>query len=148
MAAVNFDNVFSADYDSYKVICKVNTSTSLAILARFRTSGSSNTTLNYRQQDTTYSGATLSTSRGSFGSSIQIGNTAPRRQFQSFEIINPFKAEDTGFLAFSVEDYGDTPLGRISSGGFRGTTVFDGIELFTSTGTITGTIDIWGYKFS
>ena len=140
-SAISLNDVFSATYDNYKIIFIVETSsTDSNIQIRLRASGSDNST-------SVYNSATSTTSSLN-QTSWSLNPTTTLQKFYSFELYYPKAAKNT---------YIKNVTGMFESGGayvaaseyvgyFRNTTSFDAISFISSTGIITGTISIYGYK--
>lgn len=138
------DSVFSATYKYYRIIADLALSVSTNLNLRFRTSGSNNTTSNYK-----YVVDVINTSETS---DIDADTTASTGRLTSsnvdtvtviIDVFNPFEAKITtvNFDVNSVD--GNLHYGNVV---FNGTTSFDGISIYPSSGTITGTITVYGYK--
>ena len=146
-ATFTVDNVFSATYDYYKIIC-TNTSGSgsaAQININFRTGGTSNTaaSYNYAGQARLYSSATSDFSNAAAGSNAFIWRTNGGVWSGELDVYNPYAAQRTWFTGAKMDTYEAGTVG----GFFDNTTSFDGF-LITNTGStnIAGTVKIYGYK--
>lgn len=146
-SSVALNSIFNANYSHYKVILSYNPSTTLGIQLRYRTGTTDNTTSNYRSKAIYLSGS--STVTGAYGGTdsvnylTSINPDANERVDISLDFYNPFETLTTHFngqFAISNNRFG------ISSGDFNTTTSFDGFNLIPSTGNITGTAQVYGYK--
>lgn len=138
----SFNNVFSADYKNYKVIIFGSSSVGTTFSMRYRTAGSDNTTSNYDTQRNSIAGTTSTSFRNLAADvlPLSLGNEGAWTFF--IDISNPFETLST--FAFSLMTAG---VGNETSGSrFSATTSFDGFTFFPASGTITGTMSIWGYK--
>lgn len=147
-SGVEIDSCFSSTYDNYRILFNVTAlaSSPNSLNLRFRTGGSTNTTSNYGSafRYTPYGGGS-----GGWGGS-SLSNTsaylADYSNYQAvtvFDIFNPFASQKTHVLYLH-----NLASGYVFNGGalFDSTTSFDGIRLYPDTGTITGTVSVYGYK--
>ena len=146
-ASFSVDNVFSATYDYYKIIC-TNTSGSgsaAQININFRTGGANNTaaSYNYAGQARLYSSATSDFSNAAAGTNAFIWRTNGGVWSGELDVYNPYAAQRTWFWGAKMDTYEAGTVG----GFFDNTTSFDGF-LITNTGStnIAGTVKIYGYK--
>jgi len=148
-ASVSFDNVFSATYDNYLIhIANTGSTTAVDVIMRLRASGVDNSSANYSrsslyQSSTTVSGQLLTSQTSWIGVSSAIST---QRQFSQLTVFNPFAAQYTA----AIGDLVDTPNGSTNQSrrgfGTTVTTSYDGFSIIPNSGTITGTIKVYGYK--
>jgi hypothetical protein len=144
-ANFSVDSIFSSTYANYKIII-VGTSgggTAASIKLRFRTGGTTNTTSNYSggRNSTIYStgGSEIDTSNND--SSMTLGRTDSNGGWWlSFDCLNPFESQ----LTSAIGGHTDVSRGGASSGPFKGTTSFDGINIFGGA-NLAGSYYIYGY---
>ena len=146
VSSVSIDDVFSATYDNYAIIGYLSTSTSVDITYRLRTSGSDNTASNYQRQLIQASSTSVS---GLRQPNVTLGTLVYSSTAQSaFNtlITQPFLSGVTTFNTSSIQQLGAS-LNYVSEvGGFVGSQSFDGMSIFVASGTMTGTIRVYGYK--
>ena len=150
VSSVSLNDIFSTNYENYLIQMHVEGSAFQTGSIRLRVSGSDNSNATYD-----YAGQYQSS-----GSSVwqNIGSGASQtswlgfmygtngRQFNTFEIPNPFSANRTLFSAITHEP-GASSLTVWRSGQFRATTSFTGISFINSgSTTFSGTIRIYGYN--
>jgi hypothetical protein len=155
-SAISLNSCFSSTYDNYKIL--INTtgmSTNLECRFRLRSSGTDASGSNYSGGGfynyssgatvggLNYNGATFYT----FGGAGTILNSAaPARNLFVIDISKPFIASETMWNSFiSNQDTGGfraTIQGNLHDAGIS----YDGFSIFTSTGTFTGTITVYGYR--
>jgi hypothetical protein len=146
-ATVNIDNCFSSVYDNYRIVFSGNGSSHNEISARYRVSGSTNSTSNYNWQFTARESSGAATNTGVNADRIFLGLTGATKGSLTIDVLEPFKTTYT--TCNSINSYMSVGTNNglfISGTQFNGTTSFDGISFYMSTGTITGTIKIYGYK--
>lgn len=142
---------FTSTYRNYKVIFIITTGTaSASTKMRFSVSGTDDTNSLY---STAFPG---SRTNGTFApitsaaqSSADIGrieNNSTQVQTQVFDIMNPQVANRTGFgVAGMIQD--STGYAGVAGGGAHDSnTQFDGITFFPTSGTMSGSIAIYGYS--
>lgn len=148
-ATVNIDNCFSSAYDNYRIVFSGNGSSHNEISARYRTSGSTNSTSNYNWQYTARESTGAGTNSASNTDRIFLGLTGATKGSITIDVLEPFATTYT--TCNSINSYMSVGTNNglfISGTQFNATTSFDGISFYMSTGTITGTIKIYGYKNS
>lgn len=153
-AGVRLDGIFSATYDSYRIIMAVPTTSAAAdyLYFRFTTGGAANFTNAYYngsmyiQAGTLGSwsnGATASTYSGRVGYFAGDGAT-----YVAFEIHGPFSSSTKTNVLFQSKYFATQNTIITGAVGFNGTTSFDGI-LFggeAGSGAPTGTMQVFGYR--
>jgi hypothetical protein len=145
-STVSLNNCFSATYQNYRVTMTTVASVASNIAIRYRTGGTDNSTSNYTNTGV-YAGAgvAVASEATSGNASIAIGVTARARRCRVFDICLPFAADRTFLSGINTEaDDGASNI-YIAASLFQGTTSFDGFSLLPNTGTITGTIRVYGY---
>jgi hypothetical protein len=149
-STVSLNDVFSSTYDNYKVLMNITGSTTNQNVGmRLRVSGADNSTANYGQQLMDAASNILSGSRDSGQTSFAriAGAQSGKNQLFLLDIAYPFQTEITTAHTFRMVDAG-TSSAQISYivSGFVATTSFTGFTLIPGSGTITGTIRVYGYK--
>jgi hypothetical protein len=141
-STVSFDNVFTSTYSNYMINISGVTSTDNFINMRLRVGGVDSSASNYAyQRDSSFSStSSLSTntaqsfwnvSRGNTtGFSSQINVYAP--QLAQLKLVNSNGGHQGQFTRVA----GANSL----------TTQFDGFSIYPASGTMTGTIKVYGYK--
>jgi hypothetical protein len=142
----SLNNIFTSTYENYFIALNI-TSKSVTSYTNFRlrASGSDNTTSNY-QTIASYAQVNAGTAGDSKlpnGTAYQLNDAGDL--MQTFYIMNPQTAQNTVLLGtqtvFKIAS--DFYSGRVS-GYFNATTSFDGLTVFPTSGTMTGTIRVYG----
>lgn len=146
VSTVSLNDVFNSTYKNYRIVLNVETlSTTLNISSRFRTAGSDNTTANYNYLLNTNNSSIQTDAFNSDRSqtSALIKSAGVTSQYFVLDVMNP-KAT---FIT-TVTGQGNELLSNLLTFGFGFglTTSFDGISFIASTGTITGTVSVYGYN--
>jgi hypothetical protein len=146
---IRFNNIFSATYDNYFVDYNVNTSASNPVsLMRFLTATDTPTT-GTTYNNTGFSNAVgfLNNYAGNNGSTILAGISSGSNGSNSLiRIMNPFLTTPTGTSANVLQHDATTRYDQFISE--QTTRSFPGFQIATSTGTVTGTIRIYGMRNS
>jgi hypothetical protein len=145
-SSVNIDNCFSSTYDFYLIQAQITgTSAGSYIYNRMRSGGTNNTASTYSSVNTY-----VQWSGGGSGwdpaASVSYGVCGYLRtvdqQAMDIRIMNPFVAQYTVWTNQMPD-----PTYKNDFGGIHATkTSFDGISIYPSGGTITGELNIYGYK--
>jgi hypothetical protein len=148
VTSFSIDNVFTSSYENYHLVVTFDKSvTTGAPTFVFRTSGTDNTTSNYYSASyfMQIDGATTGTNKYSATTSFGLSDGAGI--YSSYWVFKPqlsnktfFSSTKNGFTYSTQFFTGDT------SGLFNATTVFDGFKISVPSGTMTGTIKVYGYK--
>lgn len=151
-ATVNIDNCFSADYDQYLVLRKYSgTGAGANVSLRFRAAGSTDTSANYDIQQFYSSGATTSGYQDLGGTSWpnHLGQTETADTgFTLVKISNPFTTVVTTGWAFNAFGLSSNITQYRIVGQLDTVTSYDGLTFFASSGTITGSVTIYGLRES
>ena len=147
----SFNNCFSATYQNYLIVMNVlSSSADDPLLFRMRASSTDASGSDYdRIQLITYSPGTLVEAVNN-STSGRIGGIS--QNVQSAVILNinrPFDAAPTMLLSNESWYNGNDAMRMINNGNVHNvSTSYDGITFFCSSGTLTGTIRIYGYSNS
>lgn len=151
-SSVNVDNVFSAAYTHYLLTRNIQgTVTDENINMRLRVSGADDSGANYRAQEVFASSTTVTGSRvtGDTFWRYPIGRqSSAQHGFGMMRLSNPFEAvRTTGW-----GDWGDTVTGniRLDRHVFAHdlASSYTGFTLIPASGTITGSVTVYGLKES
>jgi hypothetical protein len=142
----SLNNVFTSTYENYFIALNITSKSATSYTNfRLRVGGADNTTSNY-QTISSYAqinAASAGDSKLANGTAYQLNDAADL--MQTFFIMNPQTAQSTVLLGTQTvfKIVSDFYSGRVS-GYFNATTSFDGITVFPTTGTMTGTIRVYG----
>jgi len=144
-SSVSLNGVFSSTYDTYLINGIFTASTSLGLRFRYRVAGSDNSTANsyITSRLINYDNATSAASADTDSFGITVNDIQTHGRF-TMTVYDPFTA---------IQTYADISLGRAENTLMSRTftrhtqaTSYDGISFIASTGTITGSIKIYGYN--
>jgi len=148
VASHSVNNVFSATYTDYRIIVVgKNDTTDSGLNFRVRANGTDLTTSTYAflninadvssgpSRDASYSNA-----------NVGLGEFNDNRAQCVIDISSPFLTERTTGTSRIASDTGAT-LNQVSNSFVvKNTTSYDGFTIYPGSGTITGTVSVYGYK--
>jgi len=151
VSSISLNDVFSATYDSYLMIWSVDGSTTATTLSwRARVSSTDNSSSNYsfgNWGNNSESGSIIF-NQGTLTTSLDLGavkSGSEVNQGQMF-VHNPFssskRTQANGSYVFTDTNY----RGRNFAGSLSVTTSYTGFSMLVASGTITGTVRVYGYK--
>jgi len=145
-ATVNFNNCFSATCQNYLVIVNVTGTSAQDITLRLRASGTDATT-NYTRQLFRADGAGLTGAKTSPGYWDSGATRTSGRSFNLINIASPFEAAETSYFA-NAQDPNTGAVVDIRCGQNTNATSYDGLSVYITAGTMTGTIRVYGVQNS
>jgi hypothetical protein len=144
-SAVNVNNVFSATYANYMVVADyVGSAATAGMSMRFRVSGADNTTANYNTQTLYGSGTTAAAVRATGQTSMNFTDSSTGGNFSTVNVINPFATAKSLVGGYGLYNSDAGVEVQQKMGVFTATTSFTGFSLIPSTGTVTGTVRVYG----
>ena len=150
VASQSINNVFSTTYKTYKILIDYIPSTSLTFNMRYRVGGADDTTNNYTRLQLFADGSSVLTNRTPLSTSLTIeGSTTTNRRLFEITLVNPASASlnTGGFSLAAIEYNSNTGVFILNQAySFNATTAFDGFSIFTSTGSITGSVSTYALK--
>jgi hypothetical protein len=145
-SSVSLNGCFTSIYDNYKILINISSaSASSSVFMRLRASGTDNSGATvYQRSGYASTPSSLSNSYAAASSWFVGALNNGVSQKVPMEILDPFKTIATaGYLTtFDQPTNNSNGLNMVHIDG----TSFDGFTLFTGTGTITGTVSVYGYK--
>jgi len=147
VASVNIDSLFSSTYDNYRILISSSRSTNGNLRIRLRSGGSTDTATNYGDQFVGGAGTSVSAARSSSVSSWSVGYAfSTSRGTSSVELFGPNLNAATQFFSTSQTGSGGNAENVTYSGNNTTTTQYTGLNFFTDSGNLTGTIRVYGYR--
>jgi hypothetical protein len=149
--SVSFNNLFTSNYLNYKVTININASSTGTLQLRYRTSGSDKTSALYYSSGYQLNRAGTGVSRGAdTTTSISLGQISgdiPTIPKFNLEIFSPEKSSEvTGLIHTSLNQDNSQTYWISQSSLFYALETHDGFTIYPSTGTLSGTVKIYGYK--
>lgn len=147
VSSVSVNNCFSGDYEHFKILVRATASTSSTLLMRLTSGGTQDTTTNYNYiYDWIYSSSSYIATSAS-QTSFFAGNTETTGCAYDCTVFSPFAAAPTGFQSnASMKVSSTAPQGLQAYGGHSLSSSYDGLTIYPASGTITGTVSVYGYK--
>jgi hypothetical protein len=155
VSSISLNGVFSADYDNYRIVLQITngSASDVEISLRMRASGSDNSTSNYRYGflGGRTSDGNVSCAAGNGVTQFLLGKTPSGggnpRLAAGLDFFAPQISSITGLVGSSFRMANGTEFFGSAGGGiFDATTQFDGFSLFPASGTITGSVSVYGYR--
>ena len=146
VASQSLNNVFSATYDNYQILLDLTGSTTDGASIKLRASGtdtSTNYSRQYQYADNTSALDGRVTGQSSWGA---IDYTSTTRSLVSYDIFNPFLTRATGMVGINMSKYPTAQTLAINAYGQDSSTSFDGFSIIAGSGTITGSVSVYGYN--
>jgi hypothetical protein len=145
VASQSINDVFSATYDNYKIIFVGSASTVISINFRLRVAGVDASGSNYIRQrilaDSTSVAGARTTAVAYFPGDVEFDPST-----QIIELANPAKASKTAFNTQGLIITGGNTNLILTAGQHDLSTAYDGFSIIASSGTITGTVSVYGYN--
>ena len=149
-SSVSVNNCFSATYTNYRVMIELTASTDTANTGlRLRVSGADDTATNYAQWGW-YAGSITAAAINSTGLTSWVAPFAGSniRGMAAYDLSCPGIATTTTALA-QIGQVISSQVTNVNVVLRHGaSTAYDGITFFTGTGTITGSLRVYGYRNS
>ena len=149
VATQSVNDVFSATYDNYLIMLGLTGSTTNQdVSMRLRVAGADNSSANYNrslfgQASTTLTGQRL-TAQTQFASVANVESGT--KSYAQLTMFNPFLVQTTALISEAFEIPNGNISQRLVMYGTTVTTSYTGFTIFPASGTITGTISVYGYK--
>jgi hypothetical protein len=146
--SVAIDNVFTSEFDVYKVFIRQGNSTNAGLNLRLRTSASADiSAANYNNQWFQANNTVLQSGRVT--GQVEINITGARTGgdgFTELTIAYPFNSDRrTQFHALNV-DTGDTLLVNSNVSQYTATTSASGFRIFVGAGVNSGQLEVYGFR--
>lgn len=145
IASLSMNGVFNAAYDSYLVLYDLTFSATANMNMRMRLAGVDNASAAYDRGSVWNSTTTPSASHTTGQTSWNWGSKTVFRGQMTF--LTPGTAATTGVSQVGMEfdPTGPTMLAMTGQLAHRVSTAYDGFTIFPGSGTMTGTVRIYGY---
>jgi hypothetical protein len=151
-SAISLNSCFTSTYDNYKIMFNVTSASSNNYpILRLRASGTDNSSSNYNfgiiERNTT--NTTVTGYAGNSSTSFQLGYCLTAGASNTVDLFSPFATDYTSYLMTGTTKnatVSSANYGEWKNGGTSVTTSYDGFSIIAGSGTITGTVQIYGYK--
>jgi hypothetical protein len=146
--SISLNGIFTSTYDHYKVEIYTTAASTAVLRVVLRSAGTDATAANYDYTllyaNSATPGSATVAANANWTLNASISSTVMKH---NLELTNPFLASMTTAIGRSVA-YASAvaPLIGNFGGGHRLSTSYDGLTFTTSTGSLTGTIRVYGYN--
>lgn len=144
-ATLQINGIFSSLFDNYMLVMRISGSASNdALYLRFASGGTTTTDSNYTYQYISVLSTTVGAGRFGSQTAARIGNSDnEHRGGDAIFVFGPFLSQPTAIR--NVHVYGEAGAGIVEFVSTHTTaSSYDGIWLQSGSGTITGTITVYG----
>lgn len=151
-ASVSVNNCFTSTYANYRVLINISAATANAdFYMRYRVGGVDATGSDYVTQRIQQSGGTVSGS-GTGATQAYIGilsNPYPTASATTIDVLDPQIAAWSKIMgSYMYQDSGTSVYNHYISVVHRAATAYDGFSLIPSSGNVSGTVRVYGYRNS
>jgi hypothetical protein len=144
VSSVPLTDVFSTDFDSYKIVVNGGVGSAAALLSCQL--GATTTGYYWAHNYYTYAGSTGASAGSNSANFSRVGVISTTVLSSNFDLVNPFLAKNT-IVNYSYVDPRTNGEAGAGGGFLNNTTSYTGFTLGVSSGTITGgTISVYGYR--
>ena len=147
VTSVSLNGVFTSTYENYRIVMSGTGSVSQNLQIRFRIAGTDTTATNYAYQRLLVNGTSAGAARTTAANQATIGGTDTIWGINLLDLSNPQTTVTTAMRAYGAFSASGAYL-QDAAAGYSLTTSFDGITYFPDSGTMSGTIRVYGYQNS
>jgi len=149
VSSVSVNNCFTSTYANYRIIMRfLMSATTAELRSRLRFSGTDNSTASSYQRSGYLASATtsLAVNGGALDYLFHGATSSSGAHYLWYELMSPAITESTAMMSNFFQGTGNLSYGHqaLHTQG----AAYDGITLYVSSGTITGTLRIYGYRNS
>jgi hypothetical protein len=143
-SSLSLNGVFSVDYDNYMVSVRHVSSTDTALFARYRASGVNADAANYTDQAIDANGASINGFRSTSQTGARYGvMSSSQRGGDTIYVYGPALAQPTASRNVDAGAQSNAYIGdRAATHSLS--TAYDGLTLYTGSGTFTGLVSVYG----
>jgi hypothetical protein len=152
-SSISLNNIFTSTYDNYRIVIKSTVSANATLKSRWRVSGTDNSDAEYEQADFVQRGNNTNGQiwGGITNNQIELATAmSGQESFLVIDVNDPALAVKTrALIHVSSGQSGSSDIVLFTTAHRHDVaTAYDGLSYFPNTGTITGTIRVYGYKNS
>ncbi len=149
VSSQSINDVFSATYDSYKVLIRLTSTSALTnVFLRYRVAGADSTAANYFYMcnlDNYTTGTTPFTATNATQYNLYQRNTTVSSD-SDLTFHNPFTSQKKTVLGNSFAENNSVGYGGAWTGYMNVTTSFTGFSIIGESGTLTGNLAVYGFN--
>jgi hypothetical protein len=148
VSSVSLNGVFTSAYENYRIVMSILGSTASGAFARLRASGTDNTTSNYSYQFISGSTTTVSGAGATGVDYLEMASAITQNGIHVFDFFAPQLATATQIIGAWQNFTSSAPFVRQVAASHNVASAFDGLTVYPQSGTMTGTLRIYGYRNS
>lgn len=147
-SSLSVNGCFTNTYENYLMLLNYTPSNgSIGFNGRLRSSGVDVSGANYSYNQSIFYAATFVVATNTGQTYINlIDQTASVPNSLTLTVFSPALAVATGFQVHGSRNYSTSPSNYLGHGGHSLATSYDGFSMYPTSGTITGTIRIYGMR--
>jgi hypothetical protein len=148
VSSQNVTSVFSANYTNYRIMLSAIGSTTVQnVTLRLLLATTPNSAANYRRQILDAGASTPSATRTPGDTNWRLGRVfSTNKQMAWADMFFPFETAKTQFWNFNASQTDGDILWTSEACSLDVTTSYDGFQLNVASGTITGSVSVYGYN--
>ena len=149
VSSQSINDVFSSTYNNYKIVIHYDGSADAALRMRLRVSGSDNSSSNYGLATWNVRSGAQAAGGGFTETSWALTDAggSVRRSGVSIDVYDPFNTANTSMTGLSAQPNGfSSQFVFMTGGSLSVTTSYTGFTIYPASGTITGTVSVYGYR--
>jgi hypothetical protein len=140
------DNTFTTTYDNYRMMFQGVASTNNDLNIRMRAAGVDASGANYNAQFVLGNGTSVSAARSANATSGRLFEILVANCIASIDIYNPALAVATSMFTSMGARPNSSIAIKIETTGHTLETAYDSMTFIPTSGTITGSVQVYGYK--
>jgi len=146
VTSLSLNGVFTGDYDNYLIsIAPITASGTVGLRYTWRALGTDATGSDYYEQRIVADGSSATGARNGPSTSTRISTISTGRQGYSFHAYGPYLAQPTAARSVTIDSQSSALIYDIASTHGLSTS-YDGITIYPASGTLTGTVHVFGYE--
>ena len=147
VSSVSVNNCFTSAYENYRITIVGTGSADQGMNLRYRASGADDSGANYRRQALGADSTTVYGDRATGTTFALVGNFTPDRGSLAMDVFSPNLAVNTTHFSHITARGGGALINmQILNGALSTSTQYDGFTIYPASGTITGTLRVYGYQ--
>jgi hypothetical protein len=144
-SSVSLNGVFTSTYDDYFLTIASSGGSAVDMRMRLRAAGVDESSSNYARQRFNCFSTSGDSERSTAQTSVDFGSAVSSKSNIILTLFKPKVAETTTFISTCTINV-SSPQFLLYSGGLNNSTSYDSLTIFPASGTITGTVSVYGYK--
>ncbi len=147
-SSISLNGIFNATYNFYKLVIAGTSSGDVGFSGRYRVAGVDETGSNYSMTGVyTNNAAGPSRTNSAGATATEIGTLGANGFGCEVTFFNPFStSHKKTYISHSFANYASDRDNRMIGGQYNATNSYDGITLYPSSGTFTGSLQVYGYR--